>query len=116
MAVRVAMSGSSSSTSRPAHDEHDDLMLARCTAFLALAVGLAFLAGLALWDPAPSAERRTAVRRAALLRRGVNLSGWFAQGQLDPAHLQSAITADDVERIRRMGFDHVRLPIDPVVL
>ena len=51
-----------------------------------------------------------------MLRRGINLSGWFAHGPSDPAHLQSAVTADDVQRIRRMGFDHVRLPVDPAVL
>jgi aryl-phospho-beta-D-glucosidase BglC (GH1 family) len=51
-----------------------------------------------------------------MLRRGVNLSGWFAQGSSDPAHLQLAVTADDIQRIRRMGFDHVRLPVDPLTL
>ena len=51
-----------------------------------------------------------------MLRRGVNLSGWFAQGPSDPAHLQSAITSDDIQRIKRMGFDHVRLPVDPDIL
>lgn len=65
---------------------------------------------------ASGGDRRTALRRAEMLHRGINLSGWFAQGPSDPAHLQYAITADDVQRIRRMGFDHVRLPVDPAVL
>ena len=55
-------------------------------------------------------------RRLSALRRGVNLSQWFAQTPSSPVRLQTAIVLDDVQRIRRMGFDHVRLPVDPEVL
>jgi endoglucanase len=86
--------------------------------FAMLAVALAILAGLAVGAACvvSAGDRRTAHRRSDLLHRGVNLSGWFSQGPSDPGHLQSAITSDDVQRIRRMGFDHVRLPVDPAVL
>jgi hypothetical protein len=87
----------------------------RLARVLALATLACLLAGVGC-AVAPSGERRTALRRAEALRRGVNLSGWFAQGPADPAHFQSAVTADDSQRIRRMGFDHVRLPVDPAVL
>ena len=56
-------------------------------------------------------------QRVANLRRGVNLSGWFAQ-VYDPKgytkeHLQTWVTADDIALIKRMGFDHVRLSVNP---
>ena len=67
-----------------------------------LAAALVILAGLALWTACASAsasDRQTAARRAELLKRGINLSGWFAHGESNPAHLQSAITADDIQRV-----------------
>lgn len=56
-------------------------------------------------------------QRAVNLRRGINLSAWFAQ-VYDPKgytkeHLQSWVTADDIALIQRMGFDHVRLSVNP---
>jgi len=58
-----------------------------------------------------------AQRRAAHLRRGINLSEWFAQ-VYDPKgytreHFETWITADDIALIKSMGFDHVRLSINP---
>jgi len=55
--------------------------------------------------------------RLAHLRRGINLSGWFAQ-VYDPRgysqeHLQSWVTAGDMSLIKSMGFDHVRLSVNP---
>jgi aryl-phospho-beta-D-glucosidase BglC (GH1 family) len=61
-------------------------------------------------------ERALVEARMQTLRRGVNLSHWFAQAPVSPARLQTTIVADDVQRIRRMGFDHVRLPVDPEIL
>lgn len=60
--------------------------------------------------PAPSA-------RLGRLRRGINISAWFAQVN-DPRgytsdHFESWITAADIALIRSMGFDHVRLSINP---
>ena len=94
-------------------------MFSRRVSFLTLVAALVILGGLALSAACATAatrDRQTATRRAEMLRRGINLSGWFTHGPSDPAHLQSAVTADDVQRIRRMGFDHVRLPVDPAVL
>lgn len=55
--------------------------------------------------------------RLAHLRRGINLSEWFAQ-VWDPKgytkeHFQAWITADDIALIKSDGFDHVRLSINP---
>ena len=58
-----------------------------------------------------------AQRRVGQLRRGINTSGWFAQ-VYDPKgytkeHFQSWTTADDIALIKSMGFDHVRLSVNP---
>jgi len=58
-----------------------------------------------------------AQRRAARLRHGINLSEWFAQ-VYDPKgytkeHLETWTTADDIALIKSMGFDHVRLSVNP---
>jgi endoglucanase len=58
-----------------------------------------------------------AQRRAAHLRHGINLSKWFAQ-VYDPKgytkeHLVGWVTADDIALIKSMGFDHVRLSVNP---
>ena len=55
--------------------------------------------------------------RLARLRRGINTSGWFAQVYDQRGHtkehFESWITAQDIALIKAMGFDHVRLSIDP---
>jgi endoglucanase len=78
-----------------------------------------FVAGLsALARPqGPVADTGIARHRLAHLRRGVNLSKWFA-GSSDPAvytkeHFETAITPQDIALIRAMGFDSVRLSVDP---
>src|SRR5579864_8195117 len=58
-----------------------------------------------------------AKQRAAHLRLGINLSEWFAQ-VYDPKgytkeHLVGWVTADDIALIKSMGFDHVRLSVNP---
>ena len=55
--------------------------------------------------------------RLAHVRHGINLSGWFAQ-VYDPKgytkeHLQTWTTASDIALIKSMGFDHVRLSVNP---
>jgi endoglucanase len=55
--------------------------------------------------------------RLAHLRRGINLSEWFAQ-VYDPKgytkeHFESWTTASDIALIKSVGFDHVRLSINP---
>jgi endoglucanase len=60
--------------------------------------------------------------RAKHLRRGINLSMWYAQdGDLYNAtggaeKLASYITPTDFKLVHDLGFDHVRLSIDPVPL
>ena len=53
----------------------------------------------------------------ANLRHGINTSHWFAQ-VYDPKgytkeHFQTWTTADDIALIKAMGFDHVRLSVNP---
>jgi aryl-phospho-beta-D-glucosidase BglC (GH1 family) len=55
--------------------------------------------------------------RLAHLRHGINISAWFAQ-VYDPRgytkqHFQNWTTADDIALIKAMGFDHVRLSVNP---
>jgi len=56
-----------------------------------------------------------AYRRATHLRRGINASEWFAQspGNYKPERLASYTDANDIALIRQLGFDHIRLSIDP---
>jgi len=55
--------------------------------------------------------------RLAHIRHGINLSEWFAQ-VYDPRgytkeHFQTWTTAADIALIKSMGFDHVRLSVNP---
>src|SRR6267154_5792906 len=55
--------------------------------------------------------------RVARLRHGINLSHWFAQSNdYSKAHLESHTTAEDIALIRKIGFDHVRLTLEPAPL
>src|SRR5271163_829873 len=85
---------------------------------------LALLAGLSLL-PAQSAAPGSLIQpvstvpasRLAHLQRGINTSGWFAQVYdkrgYSREHFQSWTTAEDIALIKSMGFDHVRLSVDP---
>src|SRR5437763_11934679 len=58
-----------------------------------------------------------AQRRAAHLRHGINLSEWFAQ-VYDPQgytkeHFENWTSASDIALIKSIGFDHVRLSVNP---
>ncbi|OON86869.1 hypothetical protein BXO88_06305 [Oribacterium sp. C9] len=46
------------------------------------------------------------------LRRGINLGGFLSQCTHEEKHYDSFIKEEDIVRIREMGFDHIRLPID----
>jgi endoglucanase len=57
--------------------------------------------------------------RLARLRHGINLSHWFAQSannDYSKAHLDSHTTAEDIALIKSIGFDHVRLTLEPAPL
>ena len=77
---------------------------------------LVFLLGsfsLSAQSPAPSS---LAWKRAAHLQHGINASEWFAQkADYSVERLRSYTTLDDIALMRRMGFDHVRLSVDPAI-
>ena len=58
-----------------------------------------------------------AVEHASHLRHGINLSDWLTAYDnpkgVTKEHFDTAITNQDLALIRAMGFDHVRLCIDP---
>src|SRR5271166_1723657 len=58
-----------------------------------------------------------AFTRAEKLKRGINASQWFAQVYdkrgYTPEHFQSWTTPEDIALIKSMGFDHVRLSVNP---
>jgi endoglucanase len=67
--------------------------------------------------PTFAQDTSLAHRRAQHLRRGINLSEWFAQ-VYDPRgytkeHFETWNTAADTILIKQMGFDHVRLSVNP---
>ena len=78
---------------------------------------LFFLAAAALAQTAPQTLSSVPPARLAHIRRGINLSEWFAQ-VWDPKgytkeHFQSWNTPADIALIKSMGFDHVRLSVNP---
>ena len=63
------------------------------------------------------AAQNTAFDRAASLRHGINLSGWFASSNdLSEQHFKSFTTDADLKLIHEMGFDSVRLGIEPSLI
>ncbi|MHB1021281.1 MAG: glycoside hydrolase family 5 protein [Acidobacteriaceae bacterium] len=55
-----------------------------------------------------------AFARSAELARGINLSGWFGgTGDFSAHHLESGITPRDLALIHNLGFQYVRLGVDP---
>lgn len=50
-------------------------------------------------------------------KKGVNLGGWISQfDKYDRDHFDTFITRDDIKNIASLGFDHVRVPVDYVLL
>jgi endoglucanase len=65
----------------------------------------------------PTIQKTVPAQRLAHLRHGINISGWFGQVS-DPKgytkeHFQTHTTIEDIALIKAMGFDHVRLVVDP---
>lgn len=64
--------------------------------------------------------------RYGRILRGINLNGWFCQpwnqkiggrkGGFNAEFLRGFVTEQDADMIRAMGYDHVRLPVDPTFL
>ena len=59
-----------------------------------------------------------AFTRAQHLQHGINTSIWFAQspGNYSVERLRTFTTQDDLALIERLGFDHIRVSVDPVPL
>ena len=85
----------------------------------ALILLIGILAGLASAQAGNSGNTATsaATARARHLQRGINLSEWFAQVYdrrgYTREHFQTWNTADDIALIKSLGFDHVRLSVNP---
>jgi aryl-phospho-beta-D-glucosidase BglC (GH1 family) len=55
-------------------------------------------------------------KRLTHLRHGINASEWLAQSSdYSPQRLRTFTTLDDIAKMHSMGFDHVRLSIDPAI-
>jgi endoglucanase len=66
---------------------------------------------------AADAQSDAAFARVKHLQRGINLSLWYAQSQdYSAAREESYMTVDDFKLVRSLGFDSVRLSIDPAPL
>ncbi len=65
-----------------------------------------------------SAGVQTAFSRAQHLKHGINASEWFAQSATDysAARTNRYIDAQDIALMAKLGFDNVRLSIDPTPL
>ena len=50
------------------------------------------------------------------LYRGINFGGYLSQCEHTLEHYATFITKEDVKKIKDLGFDHIRLPIDYEVL
>jgi aryl-phospho-beta-D-glucosidase BglC (GH1 family) len=95
------------------------LPILRNLALLIVVGGLA--EGLLPAQTAPAASPPLAsvvpASRLARLRHGINASEWFAQVYdkrgYAKEHFQTWTTAEDIALIKAMGFDHVRLSVDP---
>jgi endoglucanase len=92
----------------------------KCLRTMRCSVLLAALGGLSSIPlPAQTAVPASAVptSRVARLRHGINASQWFAQVYdqrgYTKEHFQDWTTAQDIALITAMGFDHVRLSVDP---
>jgi aryl-phospho-beta-D-glucosidase BglC (GH1 family) len=87
------------------------MRLLRCLAFLVLLS----IPVLAQHRPA---DQQTAFARAGHLRHGINASEWFAQSASDysAARTDRYTDAADIALMAKLGFDHVRLSIDPAPL
>jgi len=104
-------------------------MMKRWSSLLTVAVTISILAPLSTAVRATAADDRVTptehssvqsevpASRLARLRHGINLSHWFAQSSdYSRAHLESHTTAEDIALISSIGFDHVRLTLEPAPL
>ena len=50
------------------------------------------------------------------LRRGINIGGWLSQLSYDPGHVSTFVSAAAFDEISELGFDHVRIPVDEMLV
>jgi endoglucanase len=78
---------------------------------------LVFITSAVFSQSAPQMLAAVPASRLAHLRRGINLSEWFAQvwdsRGYTKQHFETWNTTADIALIKSMGFDHVRLSINP---
>ena len=78
---------------------------------------LVFITSAVFSQSAPQMLSAVPASRLAHLRRGINLSEWFAQvwdsRGYTKQHFETWNTTTDIALIKSMGFDHVRLSINP---
>jgi len=73
------------------------------------------LLSVSLWAQDRAGDVQTAFARAKHLRHGINASEWFAQSANDysAARTDRYTDAADIALMAKLGFDNVRLSIDP---
>jgi hypothetical protein len=82
---------------------------------MSLRVAIGMLLALLLWSPPSRAIPPP--ERIAILRRGINITGWFRYpANRDPAALRAWLSDAAMADLRHVGFTFVRLAVDPVVL
>src|SRR5437879_988259 len=85
--------------------------------FVAAIAGALFFLTVSVGFVQTHSDSSAAQRRAAHLRHGINLSEWFAQVYdakgYTKEHFEGWTTAQDIALIKSMGFDHVRLSVNP---
>src|SRR5271170_3059303 len=94
----------------PSH--YNNLSCRRTHSMRRLALFLVFLFTIPV-----SFAQTPAFDRAASLRHGINLSGWFASsGDLSQQHFDTFTNEADLKLIHEMGFDSVRLGVEPSLI
>lgn len=63
-----------------------------------------------------SAQESPSWKRIQHLQHGINASEWFAQSSdYSVQRLQTYTTLEDIDLMKRLGFDHVRISMDPEI-
>lgn len=89
-------------------------MLRRLNCLLSLTLLAASLLAVPAIAQSRDAGLQLAFRRAQHLRHGINAAEWFAQaGDYSAARTNRFTDAGDIALMARLGFDNVRLSIDP---
>src|SRR5579859_2759144 len=108
--LRARPSLSPLSSGRPTSVKWPATMKTR--SFLSILLFLSIAQLLVAQDP-PSSP---AWKRVQHLRRGINASEWFAQSHdYSVQRLSTYTTLEDIALMHKLGFDHVRLSIDPAI-